>query len=273
ITNVEKNYSYFPNTFLFEYKRVSFDKYRKDFDKVLMHIFRGDTYLLNLTFRSEILTDLSLQEIFYIADSPYKLFVKNKFVCFSPEPFVQIKNGKIFSYPMKGTINADLPDAERILLNDAKEMAEHYTIVDLIRNDLSQVANNVRVERFRYIDTIRTNGKTLLQTSSEISGDLFIHDLGAIFEKIIPAGSVTGAPKQKTIEIIQAIEKKDRGFYTGVFGIFDGENLYSSVMIRFISQIGKKMYYHSGGGIVSHSIAKKEYREMIDKIYLPYSKE
>ncbi len=248
---------------------VAYDDYRLAFEKVLNHINRGDTYLLNLTFPSEITTNLSLKEIFYVANAPYKLFLKNRLVCFSPESFVQIKNGKIFSYPMKGTIDANRVNAEQTLLNDKKELAEHYTIVDLIRNDLSQVSNNVKVDRFRYVEKISTNGHSLLQTSSEISGNLLTNDLGEIFQKLLPAGSISGAPKQKTVEIIQSVEKTSRGFYTGVFGVFDGEVLDSAVMIRFIAQHGKKLFYHSGGGIVSHSNAQKEYVELIDKIYLP----
>src|SRR5690606_17118068 len=102
----------------------------------------------------------------------YKLFFDNQFLVFSPETFVQIREGKIFSYPMKGTIDADVPDAERKIMADRKELAEHITIVDLIRNDVSQVAQHVTVNRFRYIDRIKTNQKTLLQVSSEIVGIL-----------------------------------------------------------------------------------------------------
>ncbi len=248
---------------------VAQEKYVSAFQEVLYHINRGDTYLLNLTFPSEIETNLSLQKIFYLADAPYKLYVNDRFVCFSPESFVQIRHGKIFSFPMKGTIDANIKNAEAQLLNDPKELAEHYTIVDLIRNDLSQVAVNVQVNKFRYVEKIETNGKSLLQTSSKISGDLLTNNLGTIFKKLLPAGSVSGAPKQKTIEIIRAVEKLRRGFYTGVFGVFNGKILDSAVMIRFIAQRNNHLYYHSGGGVVSHSVAKKEYAELIDKIYLP----
>lgn len=82
--------------------------------------------------------------------------VKNQFLCFSPESFVEVdKNGKISSFPMKGTINADIENARNIILNDQKEFFEHTTIVDLIRNDLSQIASKVWVERFRFIDEIK----------------------------------------------------------------------------------------------------------------------
>ncbi len=85
---------------------------------------------------------------------------------------------------MKGTIDANLANAEQILLSDPKEKAEHYTIVDLLRNDLNSVAEKVRVDRFRYVEKIQTSRGALLQTSSVISGKLpsnYIHELGTIF--------------------------------------------------------------------------------------------
>ena len=173
---------------------------------------------------------------------------------------------------MKGTIDATLPDAERLLLNNEKELAEHFTIVDLIRNDLSMVAKNVKVDRFRYIDHIKTHRHELLQMSSEISGELpenYHERIGDILFEVLPAGSVSGAPKKKTVEIIRAAEQYERGYYTGIFGIFDGENIDSGVMIRFIEQTTDGLIYKSGGGITAKSNFEEEYQELIDKIYVP----
>jgi para-aminobenzoate synthetase component 1 len=173
---------------------------------------------------------------------------------------------------MKGTIDAATPDAEKAILNDNKETAEHYTIVDLIRNDLNVVSRKVRVERFRYIDTIVTNEKKLLQVSSEVCGYLekdYLSHIGDIIFELLPAGSVSGAPKRKTSEIIAKTEDQERGYYTGVFGIFDGHKLDSGVMIRFIEKSATGYIYHSGGGITSFSDPLAEYKEMIDKIYVP----
>ncbi|MCK5853733.1 MAG: chorismate-binding protein, partial [Sulfurovaceae bacterium] len=94
-------------------------------------------------------------------------------------------------------------------------------------------------------------------------------NLGDILEQLLPAGSITGTPKRSTVDIINKIENYNRGFYTGVFGVFDGENLYSAVMIRFIEKKENKLYYKSGGGITIDSDARSEYEELIDKIYLP----
>ena len=208
------------------------------------------------------------------------------FVCFSPETFVRIKGGRIYSYPMKGTLDASLPNAEKQLMEDRKEAAEHATIVDLIRNDLSRVAEDVRVDKYRYIDVLHTNKGDILQTSSEISGRLpedYPHHLGEILDAQLPAGSITGAPKDKTMQIIQEAEGYDRGFYTGIMGIYDQGELNSAVMIRFIEEevfpsktenrmnyeAIRKLYFKAGGGITSKSDCRKEYEEVIQKIYLP----
>lgn len=232
----------------------------------------GNSYLLNLTFPTEISTDLSLSEIYDISFAKYKLLYHDQFVVFSPETFVRIASGRISSNPMKGTIDASIPDAENIILNDEKEMAEHDTIVDLIRNDLSIVSENVQVTRYRYTDRIDTADRALLQVSSEISGNLpsdHLSHLGDIIFSMLPAGSVTGAPKKETVRIISASENYERGWYTGVFGVFDGKELDSCVMIRFIEKIGGKLFFKSGGGITWLSDPVKEYEELIAKANVP----
>ncbi len=242
------------------------------FTLVKNEIALGNSFLLNLTCSTPVDTKSTLQEIFRMSNARYKIWLNDEFVCFSPEPFVKISNGKIRSFPMKGTIDAAIPDAQKVILNDPKETAEHYTIVDLIRNDLSMVSQRVRVERFRYFDTINTNEKRLLQVSSEICGDLeegYQASLGDIIFALLPAGSVSGAPKKKTTEIIASAEGIPRGYYTGIAGLFDGRNLDSGVMIRFIEKRADKYFYRSGGGITSFSDPLSEYNEMIDKIYVP----
>lgn len=252
---------------------ISEEKYRWAFDVVMDHLQFGNTYLLNLTFPTQLATDLTLPEIFHRSQARFKLLLPDRFVVFSPEIFVRILDGHISSFPMKGTIDADLPDAANRILNDPKERAEHYTIVDLIRNDLGRVATRVRVESFRYIERIETHDKTLLQVSSHISGDLpagYQNSLGDIFMNLIPAGSISGAPKRKTLEIIRQAESLPRGYFTGVFGVFDGRNLESGVMIRFIEQGPHGLVFRSGGGITAQSDWKSEYREMIQKVYVPF---
>ena len=264
-----------PSSFLlkeWKIEPVSFNNYQAGFNTITQHIYNGDTYLLNFTQATKIETNLSLEAIFQISHARYKIWLKDNFVCFSPETFVKIENGKIYSFPMKGTIDADIENAEELILNDSKELAEHHTIVDLIRNDLSLVANNVTVEKFRYLDRIQTHQKNLLQVSSQISGDLpenYAEQIGNIIFTLLPAGSVTGAPKKKTVEIITQTENYDRGYYTGIFGYFDGKNLESCVLIRFIENQNGQLIYKSGGGITFMSNAAGEYDEMIKKVYVP----
>lgn len=251
---------------------IPFGEYKKQFDWVMNHLAYGDSYLTNLTIRTEISLPSALRDLFFATRAKYKLLLEDSTLIFSPEIFVQIRENKIYSFPMKGTIDANVPDARNRILNDPKELAEHVTIVDLIRNDLSMVSNNVHVERFRYIDEIQTHGKTLLQVSSEVVGQLqddHFARLGSIIAHLLPAGSVSGAPKAKTVEIIRQAEGAVRGYYTGVAGIFDGKSLDSGVMIRYIEKQNGRLYYRSGGGITTQSTAEAEYQEAIDKIYVP----
>ena len=313
-----------------------YDDYERSFNIVKSNIMAGNSYLTNLTCKVPVSCNLSLEDIFNQAKGKYKLLLRKKrtqaedkthlkeeevhlkeeeeaqnkahlkeenieenlnpFVCFSPETFIRIKGGRIYSYPMKGTLDASLPDAEKLLMEDEKEAAEHATIVDLIRNDLSRVAEDVRVDKYRYIDVLHTNKGDILQTSSEISGRLpedYPHHLGEILAAQLPAGSITGAPKDKTMQIIQEAEGYNRGFYTGIMGIYDQGELNSAVMIRFIEEetspidfeadgeknfkasegkgdeASRKLYFKAGGGITSKSDSRREYEEVIQKIYLP----
>lgn len=261
------------SSFHFDKKPISFTRYNEAFNKAIHAIEIGDSFLLNLTFPTEIETNLSLKEIYVKSKAKYKLLYKDKFVVFSPEPFIRIQNNMISSFPMKGTIDASIADAEKRLMESEKEKSEHNTIVDLIRNDLSMVAEKVRVKRFRYVERIKTIDKELLQTSSEISGELpenWKKNIGNIIFKLLPAGSISGAPKKKTCEIIKDAENYERGYFTGIFGYFDGNGLDSAVMIRFIEKQDDQLFFKSGGGITSRSKAKEEYEEMIDKVYLPF---
>jgi len=260
--------------FYFRKFPLRYNEYLKAFDIVQQNLKYGNSYLVNLTFPTRIEAGIPLKDIFFCSKAKYKLFYSEKFVVFSPEIFVRIsENGVISSFPMKGTIDAAIENAGEIILNDKKEYAEHCTIVDLIRNDLNMVAKDVYVRKFRYIDRIKTHEKELLQVSSQICGTLesdYHKHIGDIIFRLLPAGSISGAPKKKTVEIINEAEGYSRGYYTGVFGFFDGSRLDSGVMIRFIEKINEKLYYKSGGGITVYSDPQKEYQELIDKVYVPF---
>ena len=246
--------------------------YAHRFDIVRAGLLRGDSFLTNLTVRTPIRTDLDA--IYRRARALYKMYYPGAFVCFSPERFVRIDaDGTIASNPMKGTIDARLPDARERILSDPKETAEHNTIVDLIRNDLSMVADGVHVRRFRYIDRLETSAGPILQVSSEIVGRLatdWRSHVGDVIARLLPAGSVSGAPKDATVRLIRQAEQTPRGFYTGVFGLFDGYTLDSAVFIRFIDLTTDPFTYQSGGGITARSRMHDEYEEVIQKVYLPF---
>ena len=272
VTNTRKSAIAQVDSYYFDKFPMSIEDYQIGFDQVVKQIKLGNSFLLNLSYPTKVVTNLSLEDIYGMTSAKYKIHLKDRFVCYSPEIFVQIKDGRISSNPMKGTIDASLEGARDTILNDPKETAEHYTIVDLIRNDLSRVAKQVRVDRFRYIDELTTNDKTLLQVSSEISGVLpedYTSKIGDILFELLPAGSITGAPKVKTVEVISNAEGQDRGYYTGICGIFDGRDLDSGVMIRLIEARGSELLYRSGCGITAMSDLETEYQEMIDKVYLP----
>jgi para-aminobenzoate synthetase component 1 len=251
---------------------MPFAAYNRAFKTVQKHIHAGNTFLANLTFPTRVETSLTFRDIYLSSSARYKILFENEFVCFSPETFVTIRDGNISTFPMKGTMKVLSSGSEKKLLADRKEIAEHTTVVDLLRNDLSMVADNVRVTRFRYTEKIHTNDGELLQVSSEITGQLpydYHSGIGEILFTMLPAGSVTGAPKKRTVAVIREAEKTDRGYYTGVCGVFDGNNLDSAVLIRFIESYSGGMRFRSGGGITFLSNARAEYDELKDKVYVP----
>ena len=286
VTNYVRDMEHRRN-FKFESTPIPFEDYKKGFDKVQSAIKYGDTYLTNLCYPSKVETDLTLEQIFFSASARFKLLFQNRFVSFSPEAFVSIKNNYIHTFPMKGTISASLPGAKDQILNDPKEAAEHATIVDFLRNDLNMISTNVTVSDYRYIEKLMTWNKALYQVSSKITGKLpknYNEHIGTLLNQLTPAGSISGAPKKRTLEIIRDAEGNVRGYFTGIFGIFDVDKdgnfqVDSGVLIRYMDQV--KSYkdlsnndmnqyrYWSGGGITNKSDALSEYKEMISKVYVP----
>lgn len=255
-------------------KDLCFNEYQNAFTKIHKEISYGNTYLTNLTFPVEIKSNSSLSEIFHSSKAKYKILTDD-FAVFSPESFIKIKDNQISTFPMKGTIEANSKTSKQELLDNQKEADEHATIVDLLRNDLSKISTNVRVENFRYINSIKSSdNKKYYQASSKITGKLdnnYQEKLGDIIFSLLPAGSISGAPKKKTIEIINKVETYKRGFYTGIAGIFDGKNLDSCVLIRFIEKDNDKLIFKAGGGITYQSDINSEYKELLDKVYVPIS--
>ncbi len=258
--------------FSFEAHPVGFDVYNKKFEFVKSKLESRYIDLLNLTIKTPLSCSLSLKQIFEHSNAKYRIYVPGRFVCFSPETFVKSHNGKICSYPMKGTIDASLPDAESVILNSKKELEEHKATVELIKSDLSIVANDVDVKRFRYVDEIVNHKGKLLQVSSEVEGvlpDDFTDNIGSYIFSLLPAGSIIGIPRSNALKVIKNSEAELRGYYTGVVGYFDGKDIDCGVLIRYIEEDGDSLYFRSGGGVTINSNAESEYNEILDKIYLP----
>ena len=268
LKQVEATFPEVENTVLTKHP-IKISDYHYKFNQVMDALQKGDSFLMNLTIPTPVQNTINLQTYFDHAKSKYVIWLKNDFIAFSPETFIQIEAGTISTFPMKGTIDASLQNAKKLLLNDPKEYAEHATMVDLLRNDLSRVASKVRVTNFRYYEEISTQSGKIGQVSSAIQGELpkdYATRIGSILYELLPAGSVSGAPKKKTVELIASIEGTDRGYYTGIAGYFDGVDLDSCVLIRYL---GADNIYHSGGGITFQSDMASEYQEMINKVYVP----
>lgn len=296
-----ENSTLFNTSPTWQYKPVSFINYQAAFTPLMAALQQKTTNLANLTFPTPVKCNLTLPEIFARTTAKYRIFLKDHFCSFSPETFITIKDNIIATFPMKGTINAALPDAEKQLLENPKELDEHETVANEAVKDIALVAKNARISQFRYVDHVTRGDGAILQTSSVIEGDLEAdyHDtIGDLLYKLLPAGSITGSPKKVTTKILKSIETYQRGFYSGVAGIYDGHNLDSAVLIRYLEKSrsatdiikpsvketpfsaltplknqNNEFHYtfKSGGGITAMSDAKSEYDELIEKIYLPIS--
>ena len=252
---------------------ISKEEYRSKFEIIQQELKSGEVHVINLTVRTPISTNIDSREIFLSSHSPYQVYIPDKFVCFSPERFIKMENGRISSNPMKGTIDASITNAEQLILNDPKEIAEHTVTTELIVEELRSVASDVAIKRFRYIDRIESHNKTLLQVSSEIEGQLptdYMSKMGDILFSLLPAASITGSPKTKAKELIHLVEGQPRGYYCGIAGYFDGKTLDTAVLIRLIEMDNENMFFRSGGGVTKDSICEKEYQEVLNKIYLPF---
>ena len=252
------------------------ERYSQRFSIIQQGLLQGDSFLANLTLKTPISTTAGLEDIYLSSHATYRVLLPGRFVSFSPECFITLRGEELSTHPMKGTIDATLPHATDLLRSDYKEGCEHHTIVDLMRNDLNQVALGVRVKRFKYLSALHTSRGELLQMSSEITGQVDrsveIFDIAQLLLPLLPAGSISGAPKARTLELIREAEGEKRGFYTGIAGYFDGKDLDTAVLIRYVEQTPSgDYYYHSGGGITIHSQCEAEYQECLQKIYIPHA--
>ena len=258
---------------------LSFEEYAKAIKTIKEEIASGNTYEVNYTYDWDVKTDadsLTLYEtLLKRQKTSYNTFIKNEYetlLYFSPELFFELENGKILTKPMKGTIKrgaTEQADKQHIefLKNDIKNRAENVMIVDLLRNDLGRIAKTgtVKVPKLFEIET----HKTLHQMTSTITAELLegttLYD---VFEAIFPCGSITGAPKISTMEIIDRVETGKRNIYCGAIGFLSPQKAIFSVPIRILQKTNQEDFYkyRVGGAIVWDSDIKDEWEETVTKM-------
>ncbi len=241
------------------------------------YIRAGDTYQVNFTDQVRFDFSGSPGAMFaaLVESQPvqYSAFLHGEnwhILSFSPELFFRLKNHRIVTRPMKGTARrgADIAEDETIahwLQNDIKNRSENVMIVDLLRNDLGRICEygSVRVDQLFAVEKY----ETLFQMTSEVSGALRPGlRYSDIFGSLFPCGSVTGAPKHRTIEIIQELERAPRGVYTGAIGFFSPtREAVFNVPIRTVVLENNRGVMGVGSGILIDSLAEDEFRECLLK--------
>ncbi|QWU98489.1 bifunctional chorismate-binding protein/class IV aminotransferase [Francisella salimarina] len=257
---------------------LNFADYQKSFDEVQQALINGESYQINLT--KNILTNTRLtsyelysklkqqQSVKYAAYLP---FLNPDIISISPELFFKKEADNLLVKPMKGTAKLTGNDSEdqkvyQELSSCDKNRAENLIIVDLLRNDLSAIAktHTVNVDKLFSIEKY----KNLLQMTSQISAKV---DKQISFRKLLdglfPCGSITGAPKKRTMELIKQIERDKRGVYTGSIGyIMPNNDMCFNVAIRTIQKYRDSLQIGVGGGITVYSDAQSEWQEMNTKI-------
>ena len=255
--------------------------YLTQIERIKAHIARGDCYELNycIEFFAENSTINPLhvyEQLAHISPNPFSAYYRIDdlyLICASPERYIAKRGDQLFSQPIKGTVKRDQhnPTADDLLktslLNSAKERSENVMVVDLVRNDLSRVctAASVQVDELFGVYTF----PHLHHMISTVSGRL---REGVNFTDIIrasfPMGSMTGAPKKRVLELIDAYEPTARGIFSGALGYISPEGDFDfNVVIRSIAYNQSTQYlsYHVGSGITGYAEAEKEYAECLLK--------
>jgi para-aminobenzoate synthetase/4-amino-4-deoxychorismate lyase len=263
---------------------LTFNEYKKAIQTIKNEIKNGNTYEVNYTYDYNVYFDGSPLELYYSLlekqKTPYNFYMENKYdtvLSFSPELFFNLAvsaNGKrhIITKPMKGTVRRGRDSSEdshlkQFLQEDIKNRSENVMIVDLLRNDLGRIAElgSVRVTRLFEVETHPTLHTMTSQIEADLKGGTTFFD---IFRAIFPCGSVTGAPKISTMNIINRVEKGERNIYCGAIGLIEKNgNCEFSVPIRILQKnIDDDCYkYRVGGAVVWDSTAEDEWIETITK--------
>lgn len=255
---------------------TSFPEYAEKIEQIKAEIAAGNTYQINYTVRlqSDVPNSFSSQATYetlqQIGKANYTALLSTsdfEIISASPELFFKWKENLLTTRPMKGTIRrgiteqADL-EAHDWLKNDPKNRAENVMIVDLLRNDLGMIAvpGSVKVPKLMTLEPYPTVWQMTSTVTAETPPET---DLTAVFKALFPCGSITGAPKARTMEIISELEDSPRGVYCGAIGFLEPNgNAIFNVPIRTIAIADNKATYGVGGGIVWDSEAASEFSEI-----------
>ncbi len=246
-------------------------------EKTKHYIKEGDIFQGVISRRFEADYDGSLLNAYRVLrttnPSPYMYYINMKEMQIagtSPETMVKLTNGKLMTFPVAGTRKRgkdreeDLA-LEKELLADEKECAEHNMLVDLARNDIGKIAEygSVRVEDYMAVHRF----SQVMHIASTVTGKLAAYKTcGDTIEALLPAGTLSGAPKFRACEIIDELESVPRGVYGGAIGYLDfSGNLDVCIAIRTAVKKGKRIFVQAGAGIVADSIPENEYQECANK--------
>ncbi|MFA6952921.1 MAG: anthranilate synthase component I [Candidatus Methanomethylophilaceae archaeon] len=241
------------------------------------HIYEGDIFQVVLSNRLEAEMDGNLLNTYRalrsLNPSPYMFYFCSddiELAGASPETLVKMKDGEVRTFPLAGTRPRGKTEAsdrrlEEELLSDEKERAEHNMLVDLGRNDIGKVSEfgSVEVERYMTVEKF----SHVMHMGSEVKGMVRDGmDVLDVVDAILPAGTLSGAPKLRACEIINELENNKRGIYGGAIGYLDlSGNMDTCIAIRLAFKKNGKVFIRSGAGIVADSVPEREYRECMDK--------
>lgn len=253
------------------------EEYLENVIKIKKYIQEGDTYQVNYTVKSRFKVTSSVVELFlqliFTQSAKYSAIInlgEKIIISSSPELFFEVDNDSIIVKPMKGTIKRGVnlkQDSQHIeeLFSSGKDRAENIMIVDLLRNDIGKICeyDSVEVINKYHIEKY----ESVYQLTSEIKGKLKTNKLSDIIKNLFPSGSITGAPKLRTMEIIHELEKVQRGIYTGLIGIFNKQRSIANVAIRTIEIDNQSNFGQLGigSGIVWDSQPENEFEEVLLK--------
>lgn len=253
------------------------EEYCSMVEKAKRYIREGDIFQVVLSNRFEAEYEGSLLDTYRVLrttnPSPYMFYFSSEDIEIagaSPETLVKVENGIAHTFPLAGTrprgktVQEDM-ELERELLADEKERAEHNMLVDLGRNDIGKISRFGSVEVEKYMSIERFSH--VMHIGSTVKGELKEGmDAADAVDAILPAGTLSGAPKIRACEIINELENNKRGIYGGAIGYIDfAGNLDTCIAIRIAYKKNGKVFVRSGAGIVADSVPKKEYEECINK--------